>query len=53
VCALIVLIEPWFIVQASDRLGDDATIGERTVKLWMMAALLKEGFQPETTVEIS
>jgi hypothetical protein len=52
VCALIALIESWFIVQASGHLGD-ATIGEGTVKLWMMAALLNEGFQPEATVEIS
>ncbi|TVU13944.1 hypothetical protein EJB05_37384, partial [Eragrostis curvula] len=40
------------ILKASDQLGD-TTIGEGTVKLWVMAALLKEGFQPEATVQIS
>ncbi|KAL6885840.1 hypothetical protein ACP4OV_010101 [Aristida adscensionis] len=29
-----------------------ATIGEATVKLWVMAALLQEGFRPETKVGI-
>ncbi|KAF0931900.1 hypothetical protein E2562_007092 [Oryza meyeriana var. granulata] len=33
---------------------EDATmISECTVKLWVMAALLKEGFRPQPTVEIS
>jgi hypothetical protein len=50
---LFALIESLFIVQASGQLVGDATIGEGTVRLWMMAALLNEGFQPEATVEIS
>ncbi|KAL5215293.1 hypothetical protein ABZP36_004445 [Zizania latifolia] len=33
--------------------GDDPIISDGTVKLWVMAALLKEGFRPEATVEIS
>jgi len=36
----------------SQQVGD-AAIGEASVKLWMMAALLKEGFRPEATVQIS
>ncbi|KAJ1270598.1 hypothetical protein BS78_06G064800 [Paspalum vaginatum] len=31
----------------------DAAIGEASVKLWMMAALLKAGFRPEARVQIS
>ncbi|XP_051216748.1 transcription factor BHLH156 [Lolium perenne] len=31
---------------------DDVVISERTVKLWVMAALLNEGFRPEATAEI-
>ncbi|XP_047070866.1 transcription factor BHLH156-like [Lolium rigidum] len=31
---------------------EDAVINERTVKLWVMAALLNEGFRPEATAEI-
>ncbi|GJN27865.1 hypothetical protein PR202_gb15921 [Eleusine coracana subsp. coracana] len=40
------------VLKASDQLGE-ASIGEGTVKLWVIAALLKEGFQPEATVGIS
>ncbi|TKW03939.1 hypothetical protein SEVIR_7G076400v4 [Setaria viridis] len=39
-------------LKVSERVGD-TTIGENSVKLWVMAALLKEGFRPEPTVEIS
>ncbi|KAG8083180.1 hypothetical protein GUJ93_ZPchr0015g6815 [Zizania palustris] len=35
------------------EVGEDATMNDCTVKLWVMAALLREGFRPETTVEIS
>ncbi|ONM18134.1 Transcription factor FER-LIKE IRON DEFICIENCY-INDUCED TRANSCRIPTION FACTOR [Zea mays] len=35
------------------QLGDAAAIGEASVKLWMMAALVKEGFRPAATVQIS
>ncbi|CAM0904931.1 unnamed protein product [Alopecurus aequalis] len=31
---------------------EDVMISERTVKLWVMAALLNEGFRPEATAEI-
>ena len=40
------------VVQVSEQVGD-ATICEATVELWVIAALLKEGFRPEATVEIS
>ncbi|XP_062185512.1 transcription factor BHLH156-like [Phragmites australis] len=42
-------------LKVSDQVGDASatTIGEGTVKLWVMAALLKEGFRPEVTVENS
>ncbi|KAL5216270.1 hypothetical protein ABZP36_007671 [Zizania latifolia] len=35
------------------QVGEDATMSDCTVKLWVIAALLREGFRPETTVEIS
>ncbi|KAG8064364.1 hypothetical protein GUJ93_ZPchr0004g39687 [Zizania palustris] len=35
------------------EVGDDPIISDGTVKLWVMAALLKEGFRPEATVQIS
>jgi hypothetical protein len=38
-------------VQVSEA-REDVVISERTVKLWMMAALLNEGFRPEATAEI-
>jgi hypothetical protein len=41
------------IVQGRGQLGDAAAIGEASVKLWMMAALVKEGFRPAATVQIS
>jgi len=41
------------VVQVSEQVGDASTICEGSVKLWVMAALLKEGFRPEATVEIS
>lgn len=31
---------------------EDVMISDRTVKLWVMAALLSEGFRPEATSEI-
>jgi hypothetical protein len=40
------------IVQVSEQVGD-AAIGEASVKHWMMAALIREGFRPEATVQIS
>ena len=40
-------------VQVRQQVGGDAAIGEASVKLWMMAALLKEGFRPEATVQMS
>jgi hypothetical protein len=40
-------------VQVMSQQVGDAAIGEASVKLWMMAALLKEGFRPEATVQIS
>ncbi|KAG2565657.1 transcription factor BHLH156-like [Panicum virgatum] len=39
-------------LKVSEQVGD-ATICEASVKLWVIAALLKEGFRPEATVEIS
>lgn len=36
-------------LKVSEQAGD-AAIGEGSVKLWMMAALLKEGFRPEATI---
>ncbi|XP_040378866.1 transcription factor BHLH156-like [Oryza brachyantha] len=38
---------------ASEAEDDAAAISECTVKLWVMAALLKEGFRPQPTVQIS
>jgi hypothetical protein len=38
-------------VQVSEA-REDVVINERTVKLWVMAALLNEGFRPEATAEI-
>uniref|UniRef100_A0A0E0KPP4 BHLH domain-containing protein n=1 Tax=Oryza punctata TaxID=4537 RepID=A0A0E0KPP4_ORYPU len=40
-------------LKVSEAEEDVSTISECTVKLWMMAALLKEGFRPQPTVEIS
>ncbi|WVZ85268.1 hypothetical protein U9M48_032215 [Paspalum notatum var. saurae] len=41
-------------LKVTERVGDaDAAIGEASVKLWMMAALLKEGFRPEARAQIS
>ncbi|KAF8715991.1 hypothetical protein HU200_026959 [Digitaria exilis] len=39
-------------LKVCQQVGDQAVIGEASVKLWIMAALLKEGFRPETTVGI-
>ncbi|CAL5027927.1 unnamed protein product [Urochloa decumbens] len=39
-------------LKVSEQVGD-VTIGEATLKLWVMAALLKEGFRHEATAEIS
>ncbi|CAL5032558.1 unnamed protein product [Urochloa decumbens] len=39
-------------LKVSEQVGD-VTIGEATLKLWVMAALLKEGFRHEVTAEIS
>lgn len=39
-------------MQVSEQVGD-AAIGEASVKHWMMAALIREGFRPEATVQIS
>ncbi|XP_062224738.1 transcription factor BHLH156-like [Phragmites australis] len=40
-------------LKASGQVGDATAIREGMVKLWVMAALLEEGFRPEATVEIS
>jgi hypothetical protein len=40
------------VVQVTEQVGN-VTIGEGTVKHWVMAALLKEGFRSEATAEIS
>jgi len=40
------------VVQVSEQAGA-ATIGEGSVRHWVMSALLEEGFLPEATVEIS
>ncbi|KAF8697162.1 hypothetical protein HU200_036159 [Digitaria exilis] len=39
-------------LKVCQQVGDQAVIGEASVKLWIMAALLKEGFRPETAVGI-
>ncbi|XP_008663139.1 transcription factor BHLH156 [Zea mays] len=39
-------------LKVSEQVGD-AAIGEASVKHWMMAALIREGFRPEATVQIS
>uniref|UniRef100_A0A0D9W469 BHLH domain-containing protein n=1 Tax=Leersia perrieri TaxID=77586 RepID=A0A0D9W469_9ORYZ len=40
-------------LKVSEAEEDATAISECTVKLWVMAALLKEGFRPQPTVEIS
>ncbi|KAL6652740.1 hypothetical protein ACP70R_011665 [Stipagrostis hirtigluma subsp. patula] len=39
-------------LKVSDQVGDAATIGEGKVKLWVMAALLNQGFRSRDTVQI-
>uniref|UniRef100_A0A0E0GZT0 BHLH domain-containing protein n=1 Tax=Oryza nivara TaxID=4536 RepID=A0A0E0GZT0_ORYNI len=40
-------------LKVSEAEEDVSAISECTVKLWVMAALLKEGFRPQPTVQIS
>jgi hypothetical protein len=40
-------------MQVNEQVGDAAVCEGSVVKLLVMAALLKEGFRPEATVEMS